>query len=322
MKKLINNIYEAIGETPLLNLSRITEYYGVKGKIYAKLEYLNPGYSKKDRPALEMIQEAKRNGSLKEGQTVIELTSGNTGTGLSLVCKALNHPFIAVMSEGNSMERAKMMRALGAEVILVPQSKTSVKNMVSGEDLKLVEEKVQELIKERDAFRADQFKLDSSYLAHFYHTGEEIWYQSDGKVDCFVDTVGSGGTFEGCAEALKAHNKNIRCYISEPENASIYQKKEPVDEGRHSIQGCGYYMDLPKIKKENIDGYVQVSDEEVIQMVKDLARLEGTFVGVSSGANVVAAIKLLKEKEENNTIALTLNDSGLKYLSSGIFDED
>ncbi len=320
MKKLINNIYEAIGETPLLNLSRITKHYGVSGNIYAKLEYLNPGYSKKDRPALEMIKTAKKDGSLKEGQTVIELTSGNTGTGLSLVCKAMGHPFIAVMSEGNSMERAKMMRALGAEVILVPQCEGSIKNQVSGEDLKLVEERTRELIKERNAFQADQFKLDSSYLAHFYHTGEEIWYQSDGNIDCFVDTVGSGGTFQGCAEALKNHNKDIRCYISEPENASIYGKKEAVNGGSHKIQGCGYYMNLPKIKNKYIDGCIEVSDEEAIQMVKDLARLEGTFVGVSSGANVCAAIKLLQGKEKGSTIALTLNDSGLKYMSGGLFD--
>ncbi len=319
MKKLINNIYDAIGETPLLNLSRIVKHYGVIGKIYAKLEYLNPGYSKKDRPALEMIMTAKRDGSLRDGQTVIELTSGNTGTGLSLVCAALGHPFIAVMSAGNSVERARMMRALGAEVVLVPQAENSVKNQVSGEDLKLVEAKTQQLIEERDAFRADQFKLDSSYLAHLYNTGEEIWYQSDGKIDCFVDTVGSGGTFQGCAEALKAHDKAIRCYIAEPEAAAIYAGKAPLNGGRHSVQGCGYNMILPKIKPEYIDGCVTVTDREAIQMVRDLARLEGTFVGVSAGANVAAAIKLLRTTEKGSTVALTLNDSGLKYLSGNIF---
>ncbi len=319
MKKLIQNIYEAIGETPLLNLKRITRHYDVDGQIYAKLEYLNPGYSKKDRPALEMIMAARRDGLLREGQTVIELTSGNTGTGLALVCGALNHPFVAVMSEGNSVERARMMRALGAEVVLVPQSKTSVKNQVSGEDLKRVEEKTNQLVKERDAFRADQFNLDSSYLAHRYHTGEEIWYQSDGKIDCFVDTVGSGGTFQGCAEALKKYDKTIGCYISEPKNAAIYSGQALIRGGRHRIQGCGYSMILPKIKPEYIDGYVTVTDEEAVQMVRDLARLEGTFVGVSSGANVMAAIKLLRGKEKGNTVALTLNDSGLKYFSSDIF---
>lgn len=319
MKKLIQNIYEAIGETPLLNLSRITKHYGVEGQIYAKLEYLNPGYSKKDRPALQMIEEAEESGELKPGQAVIELTSGNTGTGLALVCQAKGHPFTAVMSEGNSTERARMMRALGAEVVLVPQCAGSVKGEVSGKDLELVEKKTEELMKERNAFRADQFKLASSYHAHLLHTGEEMWEQSDGKIDAFLDMVGSGGTFEGCAEALKKHNPAVRCYIVEPENAAVYAGHPLMDDGRHKVQGCGYAMKLPKIRPENIDGLVQVSDEEAYQTARDLARLEGCFVGISSGANVAAALKLLKKEEKGKTIVLTLNDSGLKCLSTDLF---
>lgn len=320
MKKLIENIYEAIGDTPLLHLRRITAHYGVSGDIYAKLEYLNPGYSKKDRPALQMIEEAEESGALLPGQTVIELTSGNTGTGLSLVCRAKGHPFIAVMSEGNSTERARMMRALGAEVVLVPQCPGSVKGQVSGKDLERVEKLTRELTRERGAFRADQFKLDSSYRAHLFHTAEELWVQSDGKIDCFVDFVGSGGTFEGCAEGLKAHRPDIRCYIAEPQSAAVYAGNPLINEGRHKIQGCGYAMDLPKIDKRMIDGYVQVSDEDACRAARDLARLEGTFVGISSGANVWAAIQLLREREKGKTIALTLNDSGLKYLSTDLFE--
>lgn len=319
MKKLIGNIYEAIGETPMLRLSRITEHYGVEGNIFAKLEYLNPGFSKKDRPALQMIEEAEASGELKPGQTVIELTSGNTGTGLSIVCQAKGHPFIACMSEGNSMERARMMRALGAEVVIVPQTKNAVIGQVSGEDLKLVEEMAVKLTKERNAFRADQFKLDSSYRAHKLHTAVEMWEQSDGDIDCFVDIVGSGGTFEGCAEKLKEYNENISCYIVEPANAAVYAQKNLINEGRHKVQGCGYAMDLSLINKNLIDGCIQVTDEDVIQVTRDLARLEGTFVGFSSGANVCAAIQLLKGKEKGKNIVLTLNDSGLKYLSTDLF---
>lgn len=319
MKKLIGNICEAIGDTPMLRLSRITEHYGVEGNIFAKLEYLNPGFSKKDRPALQMIEEAKASGALKPGQTVIELTSGNTGTGLSIVCQAKGHPFIACMSEGNSMERARMMRALGAEVVIVPQAKNAVIGQVSGEDLKLVEEIAVKLTKERNAFRADQFKLDSSYRAHKLHTAVEMWEQSDGNIDCFVDIVGSGGTFEGCAEKLKEYNKNINCYIVEPANAAVYARKNLINEGRHKVQGCGYAMDLSMINKNLIDGCLQVTDEDVIQVARDLARLEGTFVGFSSGANVCAAIQLLKGKEKGKNIVLTLNDSGLKYLSTDLF---
>lgn len=319
MKPVMQHIYEAIGETPMLQLGRIAAHYGVEGRIYAKLEYLNPGYSKKDRPALQMILEAEESGALAPGQTVIELTSGNTGTGLSIVCQAKGHPFIAVMSEGNSMERARMMRALGAEVVLVPQCEGSVKGQVSGKDLALVELRTAELARERNAFRADQFKLDASYRAHLLHTGEEMWTQSGGEIDVFLDMVGSGGTFEGCAEALKAHNAAIRCYVVEPENAAVYAAQPLKNEGRHKVQGCGYAMDLPKIKRDNIDGLVQVSDDEAIQMARDLARLEGCFVGVSAGANVAAAVKLLRGTEHGKTVALTLNDSGLKYLSTELF---
>ncbi len=318
MKKLLNNIYEVIGQTPMLNLSRITKHYGVEGKIYAKLEYLNPGFSKKDRPALQMIEDAIKNGDLKPGQTVIELTSGNTGTGLSIVCQSKGHPFIAVMSEGNSTERARMMRALGAEVVLVPQCKSSIKGQVSGADLALVEKKTQELAIERNAFRADQFKLRGAYTAHF-HTADEIWEQSNGEIDCFVDISGSGGTVAGCAEKLKEYNPNIHCYLVEPENAAPYAKKEILNSGRHKIQGCGYGMDLDLMQTDLLDGFIQVNDDDVIEMTRNLAKLEGTFVGFSSGANVCAAIELLKDKEKGKTIVLTLNDSGLKYLSTDLF---
>lgn len=319
MEKYIDSIYEAIGQTPLLKLNRIVRHYGVKGNIFAKLEYLNPGFSKKDRPALQMIESAEESGELKPGQTVIELTSGNTGTGLSIVCQAKGHPFIACMSEGNSMERARMMRALGAEVVLVPQCRDSVIGQVSGEDLKLVEQKAIELTKERNAFRADQFKLDSSYLSHYNNTANEMWEQTDGCIDYFVDILGSGGTFQGCSKRLKELKNDIKCYVVEPENAALYSGKPIKNEGRHQVQGCGYALELPMIEKELIDGYIQVDDSEVIEMTRNLAKLEGAFVGFSSGANVCAAVKLLKDLDEDINIVLTLNDSGLKYLSTDLF---
>lgn len=184
MKPLLNNITEAIGGTPMIKLSKITKHYGVEGNIYAKLEYLNPGFSKKDRIALQMIKEAEESGDLAPGQTVVELTSGNTGTGLSIVCKATGHPFVAVMSVGNSMERARMMKALGAEVVLVPQCESSVRGQVSGADLALVEMRAQALTKERNAFRSDQFNLIGNPHAHQYHTAEEMWEQTGGDIDC------------------------------------------------------------------------------------------------------------------------------------------
>lgn len=320
MKKLLSSVYEAIGETPMVNLSRITKYYDVDGNIFAKLEYLNPGFSKKDRPALQMIEEAEASGELLPGQPVVELTSGNTGTGLSIVCKAKGHPFIACMSEGNSMERARMMRALGAEVVIVKQQKGSIKGQVSGDDLALVEKEAVRITKERKAYRADQFKLAGSVNAHKLHTAVEMWEQADGAIDVFVDILGSGGTFMGCAEKLKEYKNSIRCYAVEPKAAAYYAGKPVINHGAHKIQGCGYNMELPKVKREFIDGFVQVSDEFATDVTRKLALLEGTFVGFSSGTNVAAAIHLLKEKEKGKNIVLTLNDSGLKYLSTDLFE--
>ncbi|NLY50375.1 MAG: PLP-dependent cysteine synthase family protein, partial [Firmicutes bacterium] len=215
MKKLLSSVVDAIGQTPLVNLVRLVSAYGLSGQIYAKLEQLNPGYSKKDRIALQMIKEAEESGQLKPGQTVVELTSGNTGTGLAIVCAVRGYKFIAVMSKGNSPERARMMRALGAEVVLVDQAPGSQVGQVSGDDLALVEEETARLVRKLGAFRADQFNNLANVHAHEY-TGEEIWQQARGNIDAYVDFVGTGGTFVGCARALKKRKPSIRCYIVEP----------------------------------------------------------------------------------------------------------
>ena len=217
------------------------------------------------------------------------------------------------------MERARMMRALGAEVVLVPQGPGAVKGEVSGGDLELVEQETHRLLLERGAFRADQFQLDSSYLAHYRHTAVEILEQTDGKFDCFLDFVGSGGTFEGCAQRFKETDPRIRCYVVEPENAAVYAGHPLLNEGRHKIQGCGYARDLSKVNRAYIDGCVQVTDADACQMARDLARYEGAFVGISAGANVSAAVQLLRGREKGSAIVLTLNDSGLKYLSTDLF---
>ena len=319
MRKLLNHVYEAIGETPMVRLDRITKAYGVEGSILAKLEYLNPGFSKKDRPARQMIEEAEASGALKPGQAVVELTSGNTGTGLAIVCRAKGHPFIACMSEGNSPERARMMRALGAEVFIIKKAHNDVAGEVSGDDLAMVEEAAQALTRERNAFRADQFRLAGASNGHLHHTAEEMWEQSDGKIDAFVDFLGSGGTFAGCARGLKNHNPAIRCYAVEPEAAAKYAGLPTQRQGAHKVQGGGYNMDLPLLDKALVEEFIQVSDGEVVECTRNLALHESAFVGFSSGANVIAAIKLLQGRERGKNIALTLNDSGLKYLSTDLF---
>ena len=316
--KPLTSAIEAIGNTPLVELARITR--NVNGRILAKLENLNPGYSKKDRIARQIIADAEDSGELTPGQTVVELTSGNTGTGLAIVCGIKGYPFVAVMSKGNSIERARMMSALGAEVVLVDQLPTSVPGQVSGGDLELVEQETRRIVKQRDAYRADQFRLHSNFRAHYLHTGPEIIRQSDGQIDVFCDFVGTGGSFAGCAAALKEHNPEIQCFIVEPQGAAILAG-EAVTYPNHRIQGGGYAMaDLPMIKPEHVDGYRSVPDDRAIQMARRLAREEGIFAGFSAGANVTAAVDLLRESFKGKTAVVLICDSGLKYLSTDLWE--
>ena len=318
MEKALESVLQAIGGTPLLRLDRLVSAWGLHGTLYAKLEYLNPGFSKKDRIALRMIEEAEASGELSPGQSVVELTSGNTGTGLAIVCAVKGYPFTAVMSRGNSMERARMMSALGAEVVLVDQAPNSPPGQVSGEDLNLVEEEAQRLVEDRGAFRADQFALEGNIRAHEFGTGEEIWEQAGGRIDAFVDFAGTGGSFEGCSRALKKHNGSVRCYVVEPESAPWLAGKE-VTNSNHKIQGGGYSRDLPFIDPDLVEGYLMVSDDEAAEGARALAKYEGIFAGFSSGANLQAAVSLLRGREKGNSIAFLACDSGLKYLSTDLF---
>ena len=208
MKPLLDNICEVIGETPMVNLSRLVKAYGLDGRILAKLEYFSPGHSKKDRVALSIIEDAEKSGRLRKGMSVIELTSGNTGTGLAVVCSAKGYEFIAVMSAGNSPERVRMITSFGGRVVLVKQMPGGRPGQVSGEDLKLVEDETVRLMEELGAFRADQFVNRANTLANI-KTGNEMWEQCAGKIDAFVDFAGTGGTFAGCSEALRSHNSDI-----------------------------------------------------------------------------------------------------------------
>lgn len=315
--KPLASAIEAIGDTPLVELSRLTK--GVAGRILAKLDYLNPGFSKKDRIARQIIEDAETEGRLKPGQTVVELTSGNTGTGLAIVCGIKGYPFVAVMSRGNSMERARMMSALGAEVVLVEQLPNSKPGQVSGGDLELVERETQRIVAERNAFRADQFRLSGNFRAHYLHTGPEFIQQSGGLIDAFCDFVGTGGSFAGCAAAFKEHRPAIRCFVVEPDGAAVLAG-EPVTYPNHRIQGGGYSMpNLPLLRPEYIDGYLKVTDTEAIHIARRLAREEGLFAGFSSGANVAAALHLLWTSFRGKTIAVILCDSGLKYLSTDLW---
>jgi len=293
-------------------------------KLYLKLEYLNPGFSKKDRIALQVIEDAERSGILKPNQTVVEMTSGNTGTGLAIVCKQKGYNFVAVMSSGNSFERAVMMRSFGAEVVLVPQSPGSKIGEVSRDDIDLVERKTEEIVKERNGFRVDQFHNPSNFKSHF-KTGDEIWNQLGGQIDLFADFIGTSGTFVGVSKRLKEKSNNsIQCFIIEPKKTSILSTGK-IQSQSHKIQGGGYSMTIDELflskNKNLIDGFLEVSDEEAIECCRSLAQYESVFSGFSTGANVCGALKLLKKEENKGKSCVVLAcDTGLKYISAGLWD--
>ena len=316
--KLAASACDAIGETPLVALDRITADY--RGRIVAKLEMLNPGFSKKDRAARQIIEDAETDGTLSPGQAVVELTSGNMGTGLAIVCLSKGYPFVAVMSRGNSAERARMMAALGAEVVLVDQHPGSEVGQVSGADLELVEAEAQRLTRTRRAFRADQFVRSGNAKAHYLGTGAEIWRQAQGRIDGFCDFVGSGGTYAGVARFLKEQNPRIQCYVVEPQHAAALAGR-PVTRPEHPIQGGGYSMEtLEQMRDVPVDGYLEVSGAAARRATRLLASKEGIFAGFSSGANLAAALQLLEGPLQGGTIAIVVCDAGLKYVSTDLWD--
>lgn len=297
---IFNNVLDIIGNTPLIRLNKIEKKYNLKGELYAKVEYYSPGLSKKDRIAKYIIEKAIKEGKLKKGQTVIEQTSGNTGIGLAIVCSSLGYPFIAVMSKGNSVERVKMIEAFGGKVELV--DKISNSEGVTSLDMEEVRKRFEQLAIELDAFPVNQFENEDNAWAHYYSTAQEILQDLE-NVDVFIDYVGTGGSFVGIAKRLKEKCQCL-CYMVVPD------KKE------HLIQGGGYFKDISFMEKGLADGEIIVSSQESIFFMKDLAKTEGLYAGISSGANLGAAIKFLKENE-NKKVVILLNDVGLKYISNG-----
>ncbi len=312
---LASSILETIGHTPLVALDRVTA--GRASRVLAKVEFYSPGGSVKDRVALAVIEAAERDGHLAPRGTVVELTSGNMGIGLAVVCAVKGYRLIAVMSEGNSPERRRVLRALGAEVDLVPQAGGSRPGQGSKEDLELVERRTQELVRQLGAFRPDQFRNPNSVRIHEMTTGREIWEQTGGQITAFVAAVGTAGTFTGVARALKTRNPAIRCYAVEPASAPFLAGR-PVRSTSHKLQGVGYAMDLPVWQSTLCDGFLAADDDEAIDAVRALATQEGIFAGFSSGANVACALKLTRELPEGSTIVTVLPDTGLKYLSTDL----
>ena len=307
-----SSIIEAVGNTPLIEITRI--YQGA-ARIFAKMEHLNPGASVKDRAALKIIRTAYESGELEAGKPVVEMTSGNMGAGLAIVCSYYNNPLTVVMSRGNSAERVVMLENLGAKVLLVEQV-DGAPNNVTGNDIARAAQFAAEFARANDAFYVDQFNRAESVTAHYETTGAEIWQQMAGKINAFIAAVGSGGTFVGTAQRLKEQNANIKCFAVEPAGAEVLAGK-PLLKPQHILQGSSYGIVPPKWNAQLCDGFFAVADDEAAAMKRRLAREEGLHVGFTAAANVCAAVKLAESRilGDSPHITTILCDSGFKYNS-------
>ena len=306
------NIYtsadQLIGNTPLLELTHLEEAYGLKAAILAKLEYLNPAGSVKDRIAKAMIDDAEQKGLLKKGSVIIEPTSGNTGIGLASVAAARGYRIIIVMPETMSVERRQLMKAYGAELVLTEGAK-GMKGAIA---------KADELAKEiPNSFVPGQFVNPANPKAHFETTGPEIWEDTDGKVDIFVAGVGTGGTITGTGKFLKSKNPNVKVVAVEPKTSAVLSTGVA---GPHKIQGIGAGF-VPEVLDTKVyDEIIAVDNDDAFKTGKEFGRREGVLVGISSGAAIWAAIELAKRPEnEGKTIVVLLPDTGDRYLSTPLF---
>ncbi|MBQ3115566.1 MAG: cysteine synthase A [Clostridia bacterium] len=306
--KIYDKIEQLIGKTPLFEVKNIEKELGLKAKVLLKLEKFNPAGSIKDRTALFLINEAERSGKLKKGGTIIEPTSGNTGIGLALVGIPRGYRVILTMPDTMSLERRKLLSAFGAEVVLT-DGKMGMNGAV---------EKAKQLQNEIEgSFIPDQFSNSANIMAHYQTTGPEIFSDTDGKVDIFVASVGTGGTLSGTAKYLKEKNQNIKVVAVEPESSPLISKGYS---GTHKIQGIGANFIPENFDNSVCDEVETVSDENAFECARLLAKKEGILAGISSGANLAVAIKLAKLEENKGKIIVTVvADTGDRYLSTDLY---
>ena len=308
MAKIAKNLTELIGRTPLMELAEYSRKYGLKQNIIAKLEAFNPAGSVKDRVALAMIEDAEARGALKPGATIIEPTSGNTGVGLAMVATIKGYHLMLTMPETMSIERRNLLKALGAEIVLTDGLTGMAGSIAKAQELR---------VSIPGSIILQQFENPSNAQIHTLTTGEEIWTDTDGKVDVFVAGVGTGGTICGVARALKKHNPNVYIVAVEPESSPVL---EGGVEGPHRIQGIGANF-IPAIYDASVvDEVFPVPDDEAIRGGRELASAEGLLAGISSGAAVYAA-RLLAQRPEfaDKKIVVLLPDTGERYLSTELF---
>lgn len=308
MARIARQLTDLVGNTPLLEFSNFNASKGLKAQVIGKLEYFNPAGSVKDRIALAMIEDAEAKGLLKPGATIIEPTSGNTGVGLAFVSASKGYKLILTMPDTMSAERRNLLKALGARLVLTP----------GAEGMKGAIAKAEEL---RDATPGSiilqQFENPANPAVHIRTTAEEIWRDTDGKVDLFVAGVGTGGTVSGVSAGLKAHNPNVQIVAVEPSDSPVLSGGKP---GPHKIQGIGAGFIPKTYNGEVVDKILQVTNDDAIRTSRELAGKEGLLVGISSGAAVYAAVELAKLPEnEGKTIVALLPDTGERYLSTVLY---
>jgi cysteine synthase A len=308
MARIYSDITKTIGNTPLVRLNRVTE--NVQASVLAKLESFNPLSSVKDRIGVSMIDAAEREGRITKDTLIVEPTSGNTGIGLAFTSAARGYRLILTMPDTMSMERRQLLQALGAELILTPGS----------EGMKGAIHKAEEMAAEDPrVFIPYQFKNPANPEIHRRTTAEEIWRDTDGEVDIVVAGVGTGGTITGIAEALKERKPGLQAVAVEPTGSPVLSGGEP---GPHKIQGIGAGFVPDVLRLDLIDEIVQVSNDEAWEMARRLAREEGIFAGISSGANIGAALQIAGRPENaDKTIVVILPDTGERYLSTGVFGD-
>ena len=309
-ENIYHSLIELVGHTPLLQLHRIEQHEELQASILAKVESFNPGGSTKDRAALRMIETAEQKGILKPGSTIIEPTSGNTGIGLAWIASIKGYQLILTMPDSMSMERRKLLQALGATLVLTPGE----------EGMNGAIRKAEELNKEiAGSFIPQQFDNAANPEAHAETTAEEIWNDTNGNIDILVASVGTGGTITGTAKGLKRHRPDIKIVAVEPSKSPVLSGGQP---GAHQIQGIGAGFIPKNYDATLIDRIIQIDDEDAINASRLLALKEGLLVGISSGAALHAAITLAKEPENRGkTIVVILPDTGERYLSTALFSE-
>lgn len=308
MKKIAQRLTDLVGNTPLLELNNYSKNKGLRAHVIVKLEYFNPAGSVKDRVALAMIEDAETKGLLKPGATIIEPTSGNTGVGLAFVAAAKGYKLVLTMPDTMSMERRNLLKALGAELVLTPGADGMKGAIARAEELQA---------STPGSLILQQFDNQANPAVHERTTGQEIWQDTDGKVDIFVAGVGTGGTVSGVGTALKKHNPKTQVVAVEPEDSPVLSGGKP---GSHKIQGIGAGFIPKNYNSAVVDGILQVSNDDAIRTGRELAKYEGLLVGISSGAAVSAATQLaqLPENEGKNIVVL-LPDTGERYLSTLLY---